>query len=96
VYVDAAVEGRTVGTALLATVDARGEAVAPPWREGDDWKGWTWSEYADRAARVASGLREPGVERGQRVLLMMPNRAEFHVADMACLLLGATPVSVSR
>ena len=35
-----------------------------------------------------------GVGRGDRVVLMMRNRPEFHVADVAAMLVGATPVSI--
>ncbi len=92
--IDAAIEGRTIASAFVATVDARPDAVAIRWREGGDWGTLTWSQYADRAARVAAGLRELGIGRGSRVLLMLRNRQEFHIADVAVLLLGATPISV--
>ena len=47
-----------------------------------------------RATRLAASLRALGVSRGDRVVLMMRNRPEFHVADVAVLLLGATPISI--
>ncbi len=31
---------------------------------------------------------------GDRVVMLIGNRPEFHVADMAVLLLGATPISI--
>jgi long-chain acyl-CoA synthetase len=55
---------------------------------------WTWSDYLDRAARFAGGLRAAGVQPGDRVLLMLRNRLEFHVADTGALLAGATPISI--
>jgi long-chain acyl-CoA synthetase len=55
---------------------------------------WTWRDYADRAARFAGGLRTLGVQRGDRVVIMLRNRLEFHVADLGALLLGATPISI--
>ena len=55
---------------------------------------WTWNDYAARVARVAAALRDLGVGPGDRVVLMMRNRPEFHVADTAVLLLGATPISI--
>ena len=91
---DEQVAGRTVTSAFLETVQRRGDAVALRWRAGGGWESWTWAEYADRVARVCTGLRELGVERGQRVLIMMRNRPEFHVVDMATMMIGATPFSV--
>jgi long-chain acyl-CoA synthetase len=55
---------------------------------------WTWREYADRAAAFAGGLAALGVTRGDRVVLMLRNRLEFHVADAGALLLGATAISI--
>jgi long-chain acyl-CoA synthetase len=54
----------------------------------------TWTEYADLVARAAGGLAGLGVRRGDRVVLMMRNRLEFHIADVAVLALGATPISI--
>jgi long-chain acyl-CoA synthetase len=43
---------------------------------------------------MVTALADRGVGPGDRVLLMLRNRAEFHVADLASLFLRATPVSV--
>ncbi|MCZ7528243.1 MAG: AMP-dependent synthetase/ligase [Acidimicrobiia bacterium] len=90
----ASVEGLTVPRLFAATVRERADAVALRWREGDGWGEWTWAGYADRAARLAASLGDLGVSRGDRVVIMMRNRPEFHVADLAVLLCGATPVSI--
>ena len=90
----AVVAGRTVPGLFAACVAERPDAVALRWKEGDGWAEWTWSEYADRACRMAAGLAGLGVGRGDRVVLMMRNRPEFHVADIGALLVGATPISI--
>jgi long-chain acyl-CoA synthetase len=95
--VDAAVAGRTVPGLFAATIGARPDAVAVRWRPpGGDTatETMTWAEYGDRACRVAAGLRDLGVRPGDRVLLMMRNRPEFHYADMGVLLAGGTPISI--
>ena len=89
-----AVRGQTVPTRFAETVRATPDAVALRWKDGDTWHHWTWTDYAERATRLAASLRDLGVGRGDRVVLMMRNRPEFHVADMATLLLGATPISI--
>jgi long-chain acyl-CoA synthetase len=92
---DQAVAGQTVPTRFLATVKANGDRVAVRWRNPDEsWGEWTWREYADRAARIAGGLAALGLQRGQRIVLMMRNRPEFHVIDLAALLCGGTPISI--
>jgi long-chain acyl-CoA synthetase len=82
---------RTVLDGFLATVRRQPDVVAL--RELDG-RSLTWAEYADGVARVAGGLRAVGVARGDRVVLMLRNRLEFHLADLAVVALGATPISV--
>jgi long-chain acyl-CoA synthetase len=95
--IDAVVAGRTVPAVFAETVAARPDAVALRWRApGSDTASasLTWSQYAEQACRIAAGLSELGIRSGDRVLLMMRNRPEFHPADMGALLAGATPFSV--
>ena len=91
----AAVEGQTIAGEFAKTAARRADLTALRWRTPDGGFGeWTWRNYADRAARVAGGLIRLGVERGERVVLMLRNRPEFHVADIGILLAGATPISI--
>src|SRR3954470_22373678 len=82
---------RTVLDGLLNHLERHPDAVALRTLEGD---AWTWRDYADRAARFAGGLKALGVRRGDRVVIMLRNRLEFHVADLGALLIGATPISI--
>jgi long-chain acyl-CoA synthetase len=92
---DRHVAGQTVPTMFAKTVAAHGDLTALRWQKPDDsWGELTFRQYAEAACRVAAGLRSLGVERGQRVVLMMRNRPEFYVADMAVMLCGATPISI--
>ncbi len=88
------VAGQTVATRFRDTVAARGPLTALRWQVEDGWREWTWAELADRARRVAGALAHLGVRPRDRVVLMMRNRPEFYVADLACMLVGATPVSI--
>jgi len=91
----AAVEGQTIPGEFVKTANRRADLTALRWRTADGgWGELTWREYAEQAARVAGGLTALGVQRGERVVLMLRNRPEFHVADMAVLLTGATPISI--
>lgn len=56
---------------------------------------WSWQALAGRAARVAGGLQARGVRPGQRVILLLGNRAEFVIATLALARLGAVAVPVS-
>src|SRR4051794_19355584 len=82
---------RNVPDGLLRHATDHGDAVAFRTLEGETW---TWRDYLERAARFAGGLRRLGVRPGDRIVLMLRNRLEFHVADIGALLAGATPISV--
>ena len=82
----------TVCAAFQRIVRERPDEVAL--RTPGDRVTLTWREYADRVRRVAAGLHAIGVRRGDTVALMLTNRPEFAVVDMAAVHLGATPFSV--
>ena len=50
---------------------------------------YSYAELLDLTARFAGGLREIGVEMGDRVIIYMPNLPEAVVAMLACARLGA-------
>ncbi|MFD7708534.1 AMP-dependent synthetase/ligase [Streptomyces sp. NPDC059786] len=54
----------------------------------------TWSQVREHTTRLAAGYAALGVGRGDHVLLMMPNRPEHWLSDLALVRLGAVPVSV--
>jgi long-chain acyl-CoA synthetase len=88
----AAYEAATLCEAFQATVAAR--ADAPALRTVGETGALTWGEYGERVARIAGGLARLGVRRGDAVALMLVNRPEFNLLDMALLHLGATPFSI--
>jgi long-chain acyl-CoA synthetase len=82
---------RNLLDAFLRTATRQPQAVAVRELHGAQM---TWSEYADRVARFAGGLLALGVGQGDRVVLMLHNRLEFHVADVAVMAAGATSISM--
>jgi long-chain acyl-CoA synthetase len=83
---------RTVARLFLDAVARGGDRVAV--RTLDDACVLTWNDLAERVAGAAGGLRALGVGRGDSVALLMTNRPEFWVADLATTLAGATPFSL--
>jgi acetoacetyl-CoA synthetase len=55
----------------------------------------TWAELRELTASVAEGLRELGVQPGDRVAGYMPNIVETTAAFLACASIGATWASCS-
>ena len=92
--IDARVGGRTLCDLLSATAAEYGDLPAYSDREGDEaWQTVTWREYRDMALRLAAGLVELGLEPGERVALMLPNRFEHVLADQAVVHAGGVPVT---
>ena len=86
------VEGETMTQALEHTVARVPDRVAIRTKGGDDEL--TWAQLRDRADALAAGLQKLGVGKGDSVAIMLGNRPEFHVADLAVMTLGATPFSI--
>ncbi len=93
--VDADAAGRTVPRDFLELVRAHPSSPALHSMNGDGgWNVWTMQEFADHVAQAAAGLTAAGVGAGERILLMMRNRPDFHWFDAAGQFLRATPVSI--
>jgi acyl-CoA synthetase (AMP-forming)/AMP-acid ligase II len=57
---------------------------------GNSAKTYEW--LADKTARLACGFIARSLKRGDRILLHLPNRAEFVIASYACFHIGAVAV----
>ena len=87
-----AVGAATIAEAFRITAANRADDVAI--RTKGDEVAWTWGELRERVDALAGGLAGLGLERGQTVALMLGNRPEFHLADLAVMMVGATPFSI--
>src|SRR5215217_2714988 len=87
-----AVGARTMTEAFRLTVEDHPDRVAV--RTKDDAVSLTWAQLRDRVDALAGGLAGLGVGRGDTVALMLGNRPEFHIADLAAMTLGAAPFSI--
>ncbi|WP_030420329.1 (2,3-dihydroxybenzoyl)adenylate synthase [Streptomyces sp. NRRL F-5065] len=86
--------GETFGTVLrdraaahpgrTAIVDPGGDGVAP--------RRLTYAELDTRADRLAAGLLARGIGSGDRVVVQLPNTAEFFEVIFALFRIGALPV----
>jgi long-chain acyl-CoA synthetase len=100
--VESAVEQRRAARAALnASTLAEAFRITAAERENDvairtkgDAFTITWGGFRERADAIAGGLAKLGVQRGDAVALMLSNRPEFHICDVAAMMLGATPFSI--
>ena len=96
----ARVDGQTVPTRFLALAAERPDAVflrsmsTAPGSNPVGWNTWTIGDVRTLAARTAAGLQALDVEPGERVMLMMRNRPDFHWLDLGAQFVRATPVSI--
>ncbi len=56
---------------------------------------WSWDELAAVVDRVAAGLQDEGIGRGDRVAMLIGNRPEFVFSLLAIQRLGAIAVPIS-
>src|SRR5215813_10455991 len=82
------VAGRTLCDDLAATADSFGELPAYSDRDGaDPWQTITWAQTRD------AGLIALGLQPGERVAMMLPNRLEHVLSDFATVHAGGVPVT---
>jgi long-chain acyl-CoA synthetase len=63
-------------------------------REGTGpWQKLTWSQTRGQALRLAAGFLALGLQPGEKVALMLPNRLEHVLADLGAMHAGAVPVT---
>ncbi len=83
---------RTLAEAFrLTAADREGEVAI---RTRQDAFTITWGELRERVDALAGGLAKLGLKRGDTLALMLSNRPEFHICDLAGMMLGAAPFSI--
>ena len=87
-----AVGAATIAEAFRLTVADHPDRIAV--RTLHDEVAYTWAQLRDKVDALAGGLHRLGVRRGDTVALMISNRPEFMIADLAAMTLGATPFSI--
>src|SRR6266545_8421901 len=87
-----AVRAATIAEAFRITAANRADEVAI--RTKGDEVAWTWGELRERVDALAAGLSALAVGPGQTVALLLGNRPEFHLCDLAVMTTGATPFSI--
>ncbi|QSE86550.1 AMP-dependent synthetase/ligase [Rhodococcus koreensis] len=87
-----ALQATTLCEAFQITAAARADQVAL--RTVDGGVSLTFAALSERVRRLAAGLAALGVRPGDTVAIMLTNRPEFHIVDLAAMHLGALPFSI--
>ena len=87
------IRGETVCDALRRTAaDSAGEPALSD-RVADGWHTLTWAQTREQALELAAGFIALGLDPGERVALMLPNRAAHVLADLGAVHAGGVPVT---
>jgi len=84
----------TIPSLLRASLIDRPDEVAFSQKRDGKWITSTWSEYAAAVCRIATSLKQEGLQRGERVAIMGDVSQEWLLADMATICSGAITVGV--
>ncbi|BAU12390.1 AMP-dependent synthetase/ligase [Leptolyngbya sp. NIES-3755] len=86
--------GRTLPALLREACTLRPNAAAlNQWTEAG-WRSLSNQAFQTKAETLALGLLDLGLERGDRVALLMPSDVNFAIADMSCLMAGFVDVPI--
>jgi long-chain acyl-CoA synthetase len=91
-----AMNGEETLMSLLAGIRRHGERPAIVWVRDEAVETWSYECLVDTALRLAAGLRADGIDKGETVAILAPNRPEWIVAHFGILAAGglAVPLDV--
>ncbi len=93
VEIEEAIGGRTLCDHLTETAQKWGGLPAYSDRDGGPWQTITWEQVRQQALELAAGFAALGLAPGERVALMLPNRAEHVLADLGVAHAGGVSVT---
>jgi long-chain acyl-CoA synthetase len=92
--IEAEIKGQTVCHRIERNARLYADKPALSWKVNGSWHTRTWGEAREEAKRVALGLMELGLDKGDFGAIMARNRPEHVIADQGIMHAAATPVSL--
>lgn len=87
-------KARTLGDMFWLRAARSATRPALYFNEAGQWRTLSWAELYDRAARVAKGVRDLGVEPGERVAILGPTQPAWAIYDLGAQLAGAVSFGI--
>ena len=79
-------------TMFFARARHRGDTPFLWAKQDGAWQSISWSDVAQQVAAFAKSLRQLGLEKGDRVMLVSENRPEWCIADLGIMAAGCVTV----
>ena len=92
--IEQAMGSRTLCDLFDHTAAEAGDAPAFSNEAGDSWQTLTWAQTHQQVRELAAGFAALGLAPGERVALMLPNRTEHVLADLAAVHAGGLGVTI--
>jgi len=92
--IEQAMGSRTLCDLFDHTAAEAGDAPAFSNEAGDGWQTLSWAQTHQQVRELAAGFAALGLVPGERVALMLPNRTEHVLADLAAVHAGGLGVTI--
>ncbi len=79
---------------LLVNAVTRGDRPAIREKDYGIWQTWTWAQVKEEVKALALGLKELGIERGDKIAVVGSNKPRLYWSMCAAQSIGAIPVPV--
>ncbi len=86
--------GDTFPKILLHNAKVFGDRTAVREKDFGIWQSWTWAQVRDNIRDLSLGLKELGLQPGQKVAIVGSNRPRLYWSMVAAQAIGAIPVPV--
>jgi long-chain acyl-CoA synthetase len=90
----AAEAGQTVASLFFRRVAATPNKPAYRSPDGDRWVSLTWAEMDAKVRDIAAGLRQLGLQMGERCAIVSPTRLEWIAADFGIVCAGGVTTTI--
>lgn len=91
---DRTIDGLTIPNLLRRNATESADAPALSSGPGPDASTLTWAQLRSEVSAATRGLSALGLDRGERMLIMMSKRPEHWIVDLAATHLGALPCTL--
>ncbi len=79
-------------TMFFTRAGEKGDAPFLWAKQQGQWQSISWRETADKVARLSAALKQLGLNRGDRVMVVSENRPEWLISDLAIMAAGCVTV----